>query len=115
MNERYELSCTLDEVRIRLWQGEQLDFTRRDGCYPQFMFIAPAAVALQDGEVCRRTLRRIGLLDRLSVFDSESVLQRRVEDLFARRLAEGPSRPGPERAELVRLLAEHLRIAGSGR
>jgi len=54
-----------------VWQGEPVDFTRRDSCYSQFMFVAPAAVALEDGEVCRKTLRRIGVLDRLSVFDDQ--------------------------------------------
>jgi hypothetical protein len=107
VGERYTLSCTLDAVRSRVWQGEPVDFTRRDSCYSQFMFVAPAAVALEDGEVCRKTLRRIGVLDRLSVFDDDIALQRRVENLFARHMAEHPPRvPGPQRAELVRIAAE---------
>lgn len=100
VSERYALSCVLDAVRIRGWQGERVDFTHRNGCYPQFMFVGTAAVALQDGEVCRRTLRRMGMLDRLSAFDDDIALQQRVEELLARA---SPRAPEPPRAELVRV------------
>jgi hypothetical protein len=114
VSERYALSCELDAVRSRLWQGQRVDFSHRDGCYAQFMFVAPA-VALQDGDVCRKTLRRIGVLDRLSVFDEEITLLRRVEDLFAKRMAGASLRtPGPQRAELVRIATEHAALAALG-
>lgn len=54
VNERYTFACALDAVRIRVWQGERVDFMHRDGCYPWFMFSGAAAVALHDGEVCRK-------------------------------------------------------------
>ena len=100
VTERFVLSCDLDAVRIRAWQGERIDFTRRSGCYPQFMFVGAAAVALQDGEICRRTLRRMGMLDRLSVFDNDIALQQRVEELLAKGLRRASA---PPRAELVRV------------
>jgi hypothetical protein len=105
VSERYALSCALDAVRIRGWQGERLDFTHRNGCYPQFMFVGTAAVALQDGEVCRKTLRRMGMLDRLSVFDDNIALQQRVEELLARA---SPRAPWPPRAELVRVATRSM-------
>ncbi|MHB8542160.1 MAG: FAD-dependent oxidoreductase [Candidatus Acidiferrales bacterium] len=109
MNERYALSCAIDAARTRLWQGERVDFTHRAGSYPLFMFAGAAAVALQDGEVCRKTLRRMGVLDRLSAFDGDIVLQQRVEELLAQKLAEGSRpMPVPPRAELVRIATEHM-------
>ena len=109
INERYALSCALDAVRIRTWQGERVDFTHRNGCHPQFMFVGAAAVALQDGEVCRKTLRRMGVVDRLSVFDDDIALQQRVEELLARAPAgNSPRAPRPPRAELVRVATESM-------
>jgi 2-polyprenyl-6-methoxyphenol hydroxylase-like FAD-dependent oxidoreductase len=114
VNERFALSCVLDSVRARLWQGERLDFSHRDGCYAQFMFVAPAAVALQDGEVCRKTLRRMGVLDRLHVFDDDVSLQQRVESLFARKLAAGPLQThGPQRDEMVRIVTRQVASGSS--
>ena len=102
MDERYRLACALDAARTRMWQGQRLDFTRRDGCHPLFLFAGAAAVALDDGEVCRKTLRRMSVLDRLSAFDDDIALQQRVEELLARKFAEGPPpSPGPPRAELI--------------
>ena len=102
LNERYTLACALDKVRIRVWQGERVDFMHRDGCYPWFMF--GGAAAFDGGEVCRKTLRRVCMLDRLSAFDEDIPLQIRVEELLARKFAEPPPRPKPSRAELVRVV-----------
>lgn len=103
VRERFALSCELDAVRMRAWQGEQIDFTHRTGCYPQFMWVGAATVALQDAEVCRKTLRRIGVLDRLSVFDEDIALQDRVEKLLAAGL---PRTSVPPRAQLMRAASE---------
>jgi hypothetical protein len=83
VRELFVLSCELDSVRIRAWQGERIDFTHRTGCYPQFMWVGAATVALLNGEICRKTLRRMGMLDRLSVFHEDIALQNRVEELLA--------------------------------
>ncbi len=106
VNERYTFACALDAVRIRVWQGERVDFMHRDGCYPWFMFSGAAAVALHDGEVCRKTLRRMGMLDRLSVFNEDVPLQKRVEELLARKFAQPPATPS--RAELVPVVTDSM-------
>jgi len=108
VRERFALPCELDAVRIRVWQGERIDFTHRTGCYPQFMWVGAAAVALQDAEVCRKTLRRIEVLDRLSVFDEDIALQMRVEGLLTRASIGPPPQPRPPRAELARVAAESM-------
>jgi hypothetical protein len=110
VRERFALSCELDAVRIRAWQGERIDFTHRTGCYPQFMWIGAAAVALLNGEVCRKTLRRIGVLDRLSVFDEDIALQERVEELLAAGL---PRTSAPPRTKLVRVAREAMARANA--
>ncbi|MBV9396900.1 MAG: hypothetical protein JO062_02915 [Bryobacterales bacterium] len=101
--ERY-LSCRdLDNARDQAWNGAKLDFSRPTGCYPMFVAVAGGAVSLQDGEVCRKWLRRATLLDRLSVFDDDLELQRRVESQFAKLLKSGAPRPeqGPDRETLL--------------
>jgi hypothetical protein len=65
-------------------------------------------VALNDAEVCRKTLRRMGMPDRLSGFDEGVALQERVEELLARKFAERPPRPGPSRTELVHMVTESV-------
>ena len=97
--ERHALVCATDDARSRRWAGEQLDVAHRDGCYPLFSFAGAAAAATQDDEVRRRTLRRMGLLDRTGVFDEDSHLHSRIEDLLAQM---GPPPPaGPPRDELL--------------
>jgi hypothetical protein len=108
LNERYTLAGALDAIRIRVWQGERVDFMHRHGCYPWFTFAGAAAVALDDAEVCRKRLRRMCMLDRLSVFDEDVALQERVEELLARKFAEGPPRQGPSRTELVQFVTESV-------
>ena len=105
VRERFALSCELDAVRIRAWQGERIDFMHRTGCYPQFVWVGAPAVALLNGEICRKTLRRIGVLDRLSVFDEDIALQERVEELLAAGL---PRTSVPPRTELVRVASESM-------
>ena len=108
LNERYTLTGALDAIRIRVWQGERVDFMHRHGCYPWFTFAGAAAVALDDAEVCRKRLRRMCMLDRLSVFDEDVALQERVEELLARKFAEGPPRQQPSRTELVPIVTESV-------
>jgi 2-polyprenyl-6-methoxyphenol hydroxylase-like FAD-dependent oxidoreductase len=108
LDERYALACALDAIRIRVWQGERVDFMHRHGCYPWFAFAGAAAVALDDAEICRKTLRRMCMLDRLSVFDEDVTLQERVKELLARKFADALPRPGPSRTELVRIVTESV-------
>ena len=99
--ERYQLVCETDEARARRWSGEPLDISRRDGCYPLFAFAAALAAAPHDDDVLRRTVRRIGLLDRTAVFDGDDVVHRRIEEIFQRLTATPPPPAGPPRDELL--------------
>lgn len=103
--ERYRLACVTDDARTRHWLGEPLDIGTRDGCYPLFSFAAALAAAPHDDLVLRRTIGRIGLLDRTSVFDDDAELHARIETIFAQLMTSPPRSPGPPRERLVALLA----------
>lgn len=103
--ERYELACATDDARARRWAGEPLDVGRRDGCYPLFSFATALAAAPDDDHVLRRTVRRIGLLDRTSVFDEDRELHDRIEAIAARRAAAPAQSIGPLRGELLERIA----------
>ena len=98
--ERYALARDTDDARTRRWSGEKLDISRRDGCYPLFAFAAALAAAAHDDHVLRRTIRRIGLLDRTAVFDADDEVHRRIETIFGRVAATVPP-AGPPRDELL--------------
>jgi hypothetical protein len=111
--ERYTLACATDEARARRWGGESLDIGRRDGCYPLFSVIGALAAAPHDDLVLRRTIRRIGLLDRTAVFDQDKLLHDRIERIL-QRLTESPPPPcGPPRKELLARLATVPPSAGA--
>jgi 2-polyprenyl-6-methoxyphenol hydroxylase-like FAD-dependent oxidoreductase len=101
--ERHALACATDAVRARRWRGEPLDIAHRDGCYPLFSFVAALAAAPHNDLVLRRTIRRIGLLDRTAVFDEDHAVHERIETILGRLAA--PSPPGPPRDELLARLA----------
>lgn len=56
-----------------------------------------------DDTVLRRTIGRIGLLDRTAVFDDDEALHDRIETILAR--LGSPSPPGPPREDLLAHLA----------
>ena len=99
--ERHALVCQTDSARSRRWGGEPLDIGRRDGCYALFSFAAALAAAPHDDLVLRRTVGRIGLLDRTAVFDDDDVLHDRIEAIFGRLMASPPPPAGPPRDELL--------------
>jgi flavin-dependent dehydrogenase len=101
--ERHALACAMDDARTRRWSGEPLDVARHDGSYPLFSFVGALAAAPQDDLVLRRTIRRIGLLDRTQVFDQDHVLHERIESILEE--LGRPSSPGPRRDELLARLA----------
>lgn len=105
--ERYELACAMDDARNRRWQGETLDITRRDGCYPLFSSVTALVAAAHDDLVLRRAIGRIGLLDRTAVFDEDEGLHDRIETTFARVMAKPPPPAGPPRDELLERLPSH--------
>jgi flavin-dependent dehydrogenase len=96
--ERHALACAIDDARSRRWAGEPLDIGHRDGCYPLFAFAAALAAAPHDDHVLRRTIGRIGLLDRTHVFDDDAALHDRIETVLA---ATPPPPAGPPREELL--------------
>jgi 2-polyprenyl-6-methoxyphenol hydroxylase-like FAD-dependent oxidoreductase len=97
--ERHALACATDAARSQHWRGESLQIGRREGCYPLFSFVGAVAAAPHDDAVLRRTIRRIGLLDRTGVFDEDDALHDRIEAILG--AAPPPSRPGPPREELL--------------
>jgi 2-polyprenyl-6-methoxyphenol hydroxylase-like FAD-dependent oxidoreductase len=97
--ERHALACATDEARSLRWRGEPLEIGRRDGCYPLFSFVGALAAAPHDDLVLRRTIRRIGLLDRTAVFDENEALHHRIETILGR--LGPPPPPGPPRNELL--------------
>jgi 2-polyprenyl-6-methoxyphenol hydroxylase-like FAD-dependent oxidoreductase len=103
--ERYELACATDAARGRRWSGEPVEITRRDGAYPLFSFAGALAAAPHDDLVLRRTIRRIGMLDRTAVFDEDDALHDRIETILGELATNPPSPPGPPRDELLARLA----------
>jgi 2-polyprenyl-6-methoxyphenol hydroxylase-like FAD-dependent oxidoreductase len=97
--ERHALACATDEGRTLRWRGEPLEIGKRDGCYPLFSFVGALAAAPHDDQVLRRTIGRIGLLDRTAVFDTDDALHDRIETILAG--LGPPSPPGPPREELL--------------
>ena len=103
--ERHALACATDAARALRWRGEPLEIGRRDGCYPLFSFVGALAAAPHDDLVLRRTIRRIGLLDRTAVFDEDDAVHDRIETILGRLAARPPSPPGPPREELLARVA----------
>jgi hypothetical protein len=75
------------------------------GCYPLFSFAGALAAAPHDDHVLRRTIGRIGLLDRTGVFDEDDALHDRIEAILARLAGDPPYPPGPPRDELLARMA----------
>jgi 2-polyprenyl-6-methoxyphenol hydroxylase-like FAD-dependent oxidoreductase len=99
--ERYELATSLDEQRYRMWSGLPVDVAHRDGDYALFCMVAAGAAATVDPEVFRAFIRRIGLLDRTTILDTDTALQIRIEELFG-ELSGLPRPPaGPTRADML--------------
>jgi 2-polyprenyl-6-methoxyphenol hydroxylase-like FAD-dependent oxidoreductase len=109
--ERHALACATDAARDRAWCGEALDVGRRDGCYPLFAFGPALAAAAHDDHVLRRTIGRIGLLDRTATFDEDADLHGRIEEIWARLTVDPPPRAGPSRDELLALAGAATALA----
>jgi hypothetical protein len=103
--ERHALACEMDEARASHWDGVKLDVSRRDGCYPLFSFLAALAASKQDDHVLRRTIGRVGLLDRTAVFDADTDLHDRIETILGRGTQAPPPPAGPPRDELLALIS----------
>lgn len=68
---------------------------------PAHAGVAALAASRHDDLVLRRTIRRIGLLDRTHVFDDDADLHDRIENVFARLMETPPPAAGPPRDELL--------------
>ncbi|HVF79421.1 MAG TPA: FAD-binding protein [Solirubrobacteraceae bacterium] len=111
--ERHALACATDAARSRRWKGEPLDARRRESCYPLFSFAGALAAAPHDDAVLRRTIRRVGLLDRTAVFDADDALHDRIETIL-NRLGPPPP-PGPPREDLLARLTAATPDGGAAR
>ncbi|WP_112272618.1 FAD-binding protein [Lentzea terrae] len=103
--ERHAAAVKTDAARTEAWSGTPVDVSRRDGCYPLFAFGTALAAAPHDDLVLRRTVRRIGLLDRTEVFDDDSDLHDRIERIWA---GLSRTRSGPPRGDLLEAIAPEL-------
>jgi 2-polyprenyl-6-methoxyphenol hydroxylase-like FAD-dependent oxidoreductase len=103
--ERHALACATDAARALRWKGEPLQIGRHDSCYPLFSFAGALAAAPHDDLVLRRTIRRIGLLDRTAVFDQDDALHEQIETILGRLTARPPSPAGPLREEILTRMA----------
>jgi len=110
--ERYEFATALDEQRLRMWRGEQVDPAHHNGDYALFTMAAGAAAAVADPDVFRVFNRRIGLLDSLSVLDSDRAMRRRIEEGFARVRATPRPPAGPGRDDMLALAREAAAAPG---
>jgi 2-polyprenyl-6-methoxyphenol hydroxylase-like FAD-dependent oxidoreductase len=109
MAERFENAKAVDELRLRAWQGETVDVSRRDGgAYPLFAFAAGNAAALVDGDVFRTMIRRNYFLDQLTVLDDDVPMQERIERIFAELRSTPRPRPGPSRDWLIEAMRSAL-------
>ncbi len=105
--ERHGLACATDAALIPALERRAAGHrASRDGSYPLFSFVGALAAAPHDDLVLRRTIRRIGLLDRTSVFDEDDALHDRIEAILGRLAASSPSPAGPPREEMLARLAE---------
>ena len=109
MVERFANASAVDELRLRIWLGETVDFAHRDsGAYPLFAFAAGNAAALVDGDVFRTMIRRNYFLDPLLVLDENVAKQERIEEIFADLRSTPRPRPGPPRDELIEVMRSAL-------
>jgi flavin-dependent dehydrogenase len=103
--ERHAFAIETDAARTEAWSGAPVDVSRRDGCYPLFAFGSALATAPHDDHVLRRTVGRVGLLDRTAVFDEDHDLHDRIERIWAGLTR---TRPGPPRNELLRTITAEM-------
>jgi 2-polyprenyl-6-methoxyphenol hydroxylase-like FAD-dependent oxidoreductase len=103
--ERYRFCSLLDEQRLRMWRGEPVDFTRRDGEYALFSMMAAGACAMHDADIFRAFVRRNGLLDGLGVLDADARLLERIETTFRDLRARPRPALGPTREEMLAIAA----------
>jgi 2-polyprenyl-6-methoxyphenol hydroxylase-like FAD-dependent oxidoreductase len=101
LRERYDYATALDDQRLRMWLGGEVDFAHHDGDYALFTVVAGGVAASTDSALARIFLRRLGLLDSTRVLDDDLALRRSVESAFDTAMKVPRPRPGPTRAEMI--------------
>jgi 2-polyprenyl-6-methoxyphenol hydroxylase-like FAD-dependent oxidoreductase len=103
IRERYDLAVAIDDARAGVWRGAKVDAFHADGCYPLFSFLGASIAALRDDDILRKTVRRIGFLDRVSVFDGDRNLHRKIESILQEARVSIPAPPTVSREQLLEL------------
>lgn len=102
--ERFEYATIADEERARRWGGEPIDLLSRTGSKALFPLIAPAIAGAADAQIARAWLRRLSMLDRLSVMTSDDAMMERVERIARDLMAKHPPPPLPSRDQMIALI-----------
>jgi len=113
MRERFDYAVAADDARAQMWRGEQLDVFHANGSYPMFAMVAASLAALQDDEIFRKTVRRMGFLDRFSVFDDDAGLHKRIEKIVESSLRSMTPSKTIGREELLAVMRDAME-KGSG-
>jgi flavin-dependent dehydrogenase len=101
LRERFEYATALDEQRLRMWRGDEVDFAHHEGDYALFSVVAGGVAATTDPELARTLLRRTGLLDSTRVLDDSLALRERIQAAFAEAQRVPRPRAGPTREEML--------------
>jgi 2-polyprenyl-6-methoxyphenol hydroxylase-like FAD-dependent oxidoreductase len=101
LRERYDFATALDDQRLRMWLGGEVDFAHHDGDYALFTVVAGGVAATTDSALARVFLRRLGLLDSTRVLDDNLALRRSFESAFEAAMNVPRPRPGPTREEMI--------------
>jgi 2-polyprenyl-6-methoxyphenol hydroxylase-like FAD-dependent oxidoreductase len=101
LRERFDYATGLDEQRLRMWLGGEVDFAHHEGDYALFTIVAGGIAATTDAALARVFLRRIGLLDSTRVLDDDLALRQQIEAAFEEAVKVPRPRPGPTRPEMI--------------
>jgi flavin-dependent dehydrogenase len=107
LRERFDFVSALDEQRLRMWLGEDVDFAHRDGDYALFTMAAAGAAGMVDPDIARMFVRRIGLLDGTAVLDEDVAMQQRIEEIFAGLISVPRPAAAPSADEMLSLVSAH--------
>lgn len=114
LRERFDYATLVDEQRLRLWNGGTLDPSFSGGDRALFTLVAGAIASIHDPEIFRTYVRRMGLLDSMSVIDDDPLLQHRIEEIFHRKMATPRPPLGPTAKEMQALIDETMAHVGTG-
>jgi hypothetical protein len=102
----FEVATATDNERKRYWGGERLDLLSPHDARQLFLLQFFPAAGMRDAEIFRKAVRRLMLLDDPRQVETDGDLLDRgaaiLRDMFG---ASGPPTQGPEREQLLGLLA----------